>query len=108
MPDESDLRRLFESSSAPNTLNVDRIVAKSRARRVPKQIGAGLVGTLAVAGIFVVAVNTSQFNQQAPSSATMEQSQDSSGGAADSAESLVKRAPADKLNLCGAPLAEVA
>lgn len=107
MPDESDLRDLFEKSSAPNTLNADRIIAKSRARRLPKQVGAGLVSTLAVAGIFVVAINTSSLTSDAPAPMSMEQS-DSAGGASDTQESIIKRAPADRINLCTAPVADVA
>lgn len=105
MPDESDLRDMFAKASAPNTLDADRIIAKSRARRLPRQLGAGVAGALAVAGIFVVAINTSQFTQP-PTAVTME-SQDSGGAASDSELSL-KRAPAEKLNLCGGGLAEVA
>lgn len=104
VPDESDLRNLFETSSAPSTLDVDRIIAKSRARRLPRQIGAGLIGTLAVAGIFVLAVQPQQLAQ--PPAASMTESQEAAGGAA--ADNAIKRAPAEKLNLCGGTLAEVA
>lgn len=106
MPDESDLTDLFEKSTAPNTLDANRIIARSRARRLPKQVGAGLLGTLAVAGIFVVAVNTSGLGQQSPSSVLSQESSDAADTSGGAAESSIKRAPIEKINLCGGPLAE--
>lgn len=106
MPDgnpENELRDLFNSATAPNTLNADRIIAKSRARRLPKQLASGAVGALAIAGIFVVGINAAQLTNP-PATISAEDSQ-VSGGAA---ESSIKRAPAEKLNLCGGALAEVA
>lgn len=108
MPDESDLRRLFATTDAPNTLDADRIVAKVRARRLPRQLGAGLIGTLAVAGIGVVGVQSLIPQQQSPMSATVQEDSAGSGAPAEGMDTLVKRAPAEKLNLCGGPLAEVA
>lgn len=108
MPDESDLRELFEKSSAPNTLDADRIIARSRARRAPKQLAAGVLGTLAVAGVFVVAINTSGLGQQSPSTSTMmEQSQEAADSSGADSDSMLKRVPAERLNLCGAPLTVV-
>ena len=106
MPSEDDLKRMFDESTAPNTLDPNRIIAKSRARRVPRQVAAGAVGALAVAGIFVVAIQGLPLNQQSSTISSADApASDSAGG---SELSDIKRAPAEKINLCGGPLAEVA
>jgi len=104
VPSEADLKDLFATSNAPHALDADRIIAASRARRIPKQVAAGMIGTLAVAGIFVVAL---QPQTVTPPAATVMEAQ-SGGGAASDSSAVIKRAPADKLNLCGGTLAEVA
>ncbi len=105
MPTEDDLRRLLSSAEAPNTLSAERIIAKSRMRRIPAQLAAGTLGVLALAGVGVVAVQTSQLG--VPSAVTSaEDSAMVEGGASDSQLSEIKRAPADLLNLCGAPVSD--
>jgi hypothetical protein len=104
MADENDLRKLFAESEAPNTLDAGTIVRKSRVRRLPRQVGAAALGTLAVAGIGVLGVQA--FNAQTPIAST------TMGGAyapeSDSMDTMIKRAPADRLNLCEGIVAEAA
>ncbi len=97
---------MFADSSAPNTLDAEKIVARSRRRRIPQQVGAGAVGVLAIVGIGVFVQPT--FVSTPPTTSTMDQSADDQSVAGEVATTEIKRAPADKLNLCGAPLAEVA
>jgi hypothetical protein len=102
VPDESDLKRLLAGTEAPNTLDVSRIVRRSRARRLPKQLAAGGIGALAVVGITVLGVQT--FTPAGTPITSMEAAptQDQAAG------SGIKRAPAERINLCEGPLAEVA
>ena len=105
MADEDDLRKLFASTEAPNRLDVGRIISRSRVRRLPRQLGAAVIGTLAVAGIGVLGVQA--ITAQSPiTSSTM-------GGAfeapdPEAMDTSSKRAPAEKLNLCTGTLADIA
>ena len=112
MPSEQDLRDMFAASDGPqNSLDPDRIIARSRGRRRPLQIAAGAVGALAVVGIIAVAVQTAQFSSRATMTS---QGTSDSGSTTEQAplpgdvESTLKRAPADRLNLCTGTLTEVA
>lgn len=102
MPTEDDLRDLFASAEHPQHIDAKRVIAKSRARRLPRQLAVGAVGTLAVAGIVVVSL-PALLPQQAAISTLSEGS-----GVAPEVQPFdsAKRAPADKLNLCGAPLSQ--
>jgi hypothetical protein len=112
VPTESELRDLLSSAHAPHDLDAQRIIARSRRRRLPRQLAAGAVSVLAVAGISVVAIQTSLVSQPPSTVSMIDQSAE--GGAApeastdSSADSTIKRAPADRINLCEAPLADVA
>jgi hypothetical protein len=104
MVDESELRKLFAESEAPNRLDTGRIIARSRARRVPRVVGAAAIGTLAVAGIGVLGVQT--LSLPPTTSSVMDQSAEGgdAGAAPESFETLIKRAPADRINLCAGPV----
>lgn len=107
MPTEDDLRKLLSGAEAPNTLDAGRIIARSRMRRLPAQLAAGTIGVLALAGVGVVVVQTSQLG--VPSAVTSaEDSAMVEGDASEADVSEIKRAPADLLNLCGAPVSESA
>lgn len=110
MPTEDDLRDAFANADAPNTLDARRIVARSRARRIPRQLAAGSVGALALVGVVVLGVQVSQFSSPATTTSmtggTAYESSDSAP--APEADTMLKRAPADQINLCTAPVAEVA
>ena len=104
MPDENTLRDALTKASAPNSLNAGRIIAASRARRLPRRIAAGTLGAMALAGITVLAVQVTQTGS--PTTMTAGAAFDESAPAPEL--NAIKRAPADRINLCEAPLAEVA
>ena len=112
MPSEQDLRDLFASSEGPrSTINTKRVIARSRGRRLPLQIAAGAAGALTILGLTTVAVQTSQFST--PSMMTTQGEADSgpsieAGAPQEAADSAIKRAPAERLNLCEGTLAETA
>lgn len=105
MTDEDDLRRMLGSTDAPrSTVDAQRVIARSRVRRLPRQLAAGAVGALALAGVSVLAIQVSQV--QAPATMTAGEAYDQSAPAPEI--DAIKRAPADKINLCGGTLADVA
>jgi hypothetical protein len=58
MPTETELRNLFHDAPAPlGSLDAAAIIRRSKRRRLPQQVGAGSVLTLAVAGIGVASIN---------------------------------------------------
>ncbi|MDH6180533.1 hypothetical protein M2152_000715 [Microbacteriaceae bacterium SG_E_30_P1] len=59
MRDEDDLRKLLAGAEAPGGLDANAVIARSRRRRLPRQLAAGGIGVLALAGVGVVAVNAS-------------------------------------------------
>ena len=111
MPDEDDLKRMFESIDLPNGNGLDakQVIRRSRARRLPKQLAAGAGGALVLVGVTVLGIQSVQLNQpQSTADAPfLQESSDSDGsGEAEDSTFSTKRAPADQLNLCGAPVAE--
>ena len=112
MPSEQDLRDMFAAGDGPrNSIDPDRVIARSRGRRRPLQVAAGAVGALAVVGIVAVAMQIAPFSF--PATMTSQGAPDS-GSTSEQAplpgdlESTLKRAPADRLNLCTGTLTEVA
>ena len=58
MPTDAELRTLFHDAAAPRaSLDAAAIIRHSKRRRLPQQLGAGSVLTLAVAGIGVASIN---------------------------------------------------
>ncbi len=105
MPTENDLRDLFANADAPtSSIDPKRVIARSRARRLPRQLAAGAVGALAITGVSVLAIQVSQV----PSPATMTAGEAYDQSAPAPEIDSIKRAPADKVNLCAGSLAEVA
>jgi hypothetical protein len=107
-PSEDDLRDMF-ASSAPGSapLDAERIIARSRVRRLPRQLAMGAIGTLAVAGIAVVGI---QSMMPQPQASTMSQT-DAAAPSAEGGQTFdttTKRAPAEKINLCTGTVAEAA
>jgi hypothetical protein len=110
MPTEDDLRDMFDaeraaSSPSPYGIDTKRVIAKSRARRLPRQIAIGAVSTLAVAGIVVVSLPVLLPQQSAVS--TLSEGGDAAAPSAQAFDTM-KRAPADKVNLCTGTVAEAA
>jgi hypothetical protein len=112
MPSEQDLRDMFAASDTPrNSIDPQRVIAASRGRRRPMQIAAGAAGALVMVGIVTVTVQTSGF--PTPAAVTSQGAGDTRSTAdqapfAEGFESAVKRAPADRVNLCAGTLADVA
>jgi len=109
VPSENDLRDLFANTDTPaHHLDTKKVIARSRARRLPRQIAAGATSALVLAGVSVLAVQVTQANQ--PVTMTAGEAFDSSAPAPELAPDVqaIKRAPADRINLCTGTLAEVA
>jgi len=123
MPTESELRRQFHDDEPGGSIDLDAVLRRSRARRRPRVIAAAVVSSLAVIGIVVpVSISiagtrsaTSLFDAgaaSAPRSAPQSSGgpvhlggestngSDASGSGASGAGGSIKRAPADKINLC--------
>jgi hypothetical protein len=117
MPSESELRGRFHDGTQPKgQIDVEAVLRRARARRRPRVVLAGAATALAVTAV-VIPLSLGAFSPPATDLAA--------GGAGDTAaqesapvapetnqafatDGGIKRAPADKMNLCEAPLAEVA
>ena len=109
MPNERDLYEMFNSTDAPNNLDASKIVSKSRRRRLPQQLAVGAFSVLAISGVGALALQTTQLTPPTTVAGVESTANDTAGdGGAESAQiaDTSKRAPADKLNLCGATAAE--
>jgi hypothetical protein len=143
MPTDPTLRDIFRSSPEPSArrIDTDAVIRRSKARRLPAQLGIGGAFTLAAGGIVFGGVNA--LNPTGTTTAASDAAAESAGdGAADNgtfgtgtdsgtdtgtdtgrvdpetgdvnlddtpgSDEAIKRAPAEKLNLCGGTLAEVA
>jgi len=103
---ESDLRDLFTAVDTPAPpIDTARVIARARRRRLPRQVGAGAVGVLAIASIVVIGVPLTQPGS-GPATTSMESAPRDDGASDSTLE--IKRAPADRLNLCTGPLADFA
>lgn len=117
----------------PNSLDTQEIIRRSKRRRLPRTIGTGLVSTLAIVGLGIAGVSglaafpftgaSSSDSAVSSEAATDDFTSDSQENAdsfiydapnydssplTESGESMPPTVPAEKLNLCGAPLAEAA
>ncbi len=113
MPAEPNITDLFRSAKgAPSGKSIDTqaVIRRSRRRRLPKQLGAGGVYSLAIAGIGVTGVMAVGNLRTGTEQSTLFESDSDVGdfSAGSPADQEALRAPAEKLNLCGGPLAEVA
>ena len=110
MPTEpNNLRHLFSAPQPPSAIDVAAVVRRSRARRLPKVLGITGVGVLAIAGIAVGGLQLGGGVSPASDAAGMSaESAPMDGGAADQTFSdTIKRAPAEKLNLCTGAVAQL-
>ena len=117
IPNPQALRALLRESAdgTPRArVDVGAVIARSRRRRLPRQLAASSVGVLAIAGIGVAGVNILRdvapvsVLSGAPSTSSAEDSgaEGTTGGTLGPAESGVagggiSLAPAEKTNLCG-------
>ena len=109
MPSDSELRRRFREGTQPrDQIDVDAVLRRVRARRRPRVAIAAAGSVLAIAAIAVpAAIVTSMPTATSTDSALIAQAPEAESGAADS-DAAMSRAPAEKLNRCAAPVAEVA
>lgn len=105
MPTESELRDLLSRPQLSNTIDADAVIKRSRTRRRPQQLAAGAIGTLAILGISVVGVQTLRLPDQSAITAT-EQENALAVPADALAGDSIKRAPAERLNLCEGTVAD--
>jgi len=119
MATEPNLRDLFRAPDAPagRSIDVQSVIRRSKRRRLPAQVGIGGAFTLAIGGIGIVGLNGLGGSQTATDSAVSTTAEQAPAQSDDSVMGMmegddptagIKRAPADRINLCGGPLAEVA
>jgi len=110
MATDPNIRDLFRADRAPagRSIDIDSVIRRSRRRRLPAQVGVGGVFTLAIGGIGLVGVQGLGSVTQSASTSSESASDSGAGLAVPEQGGDVKRAPADRLNLCGGTLAEVA
>jgi len=111
MATDPNIRDLFRADSVPagRPIDTDAVIRRSRRRRLPAQVGIGGAFTLAVGGIGLVGVQSLAPTLTSTSSQSAESATDSGTPLlAPAQDESVKRAPADRINLCGGTLAEVA
>jgi hypothetical protein len=114
MPSDSEIRDRFREGTQPRgEIDVDAVMRRVRARRRPRVILAASGSVLAIAAIVVPAVLTTYSTGGAASDTALVAGEDSGGAAApeaatESGAAQFDRAPAEKLNLCTAPVADVA
>jgi hypothetical protein len=118
MATEPNLRDLFRGDTpAMRAIDTEAVIRRSKTRRLPAQVGIGGVFTLAIGGLGVAGLQGLGGSQSASdSAATMSEQAPAEGR--DGVQGMmegdaptsgdIKRAPADRINLCGGTLAEVA
>ncbi|MEO5922002.1 MAG: hypothetical protein ABIQ01_12760, partial [Pseudolysinimonas sp.] len=117
MASESELRDRFHEGTLPSgQIDVDAVLRRARARRRPRIVLAGAGSVLAIAAIAVPAALGSFATPTAETLAGAGADADDSatspqysqpGAAEDGGQLALDRAPAERLNLCSAPLADV-
>jgi hypothetical protein len=120
MSAESELRGLFDAAGSTRERGIDTnlVIRRSARRRLGQQLAVGGAATLAVAGIGVASVAGLRTLIPSPSALTAGSSnaaesrgpESSGSGPAGSTGAVpdIARAPADRVNLCGGRLAQVA
>ena len=118
MPTEADVREQFhhdDRPTGPGAIDLDAVLRRSRARRRPRVVAIAVVGSLAALALIVpISVSialgqTGMFSASSGSAASapdVKAPESLAGGAADGG--VTGLAPAQKVNLCAGPLAELA
>ncbi len=111
MPTESALRQMLRESAATRASDVDRldvagVIRRSRRRRLPRQVGAAGVLTLAIVGIGFGGITALRPLLPVPS--TQGSAAMSDAASRPSAQSPSTGTTAESLNRCGEPLVQVA
>jgi hypothetical protein len=111
MTTESQLKSLFDDASAAvagRAPDAAAVIRRSRMRRLPGQVAVGGAGALAIAGIGVAgATGIQSMRFGASTSAQLDSSAGSSEHASPETPGDGERAPAEKITLCGGPLANI-
>jgi hypothetical protein len=106
MPDENDLKRMFESIDLPGGSGIDakQVIRRSRARRLPKQLAAGAGGALVLVGVTVLGVQSMQLGPSTTSAdaPVMQQEYGESGPESEDSMTTLKGQTAAGINECGA------
>ena len=118
MATEPNLRDLFRAPDAPagREIDVQSVIRRSKRRRLPAQVGIGGAFTLAIGGLGIVVLDglpgTVQRTSQVATTA-----EQAPFGSSEAADGMIegddtalggRRIPADRINPCGGPLAELA
>ena len=120
---ESDLKKMFsETGAALGQVDLSRVLRRSSHRRIAQQVAVGSATTLAVAGIGVAGFTGMRGLVQSTGSASSAAAPDANRpdanrpdanrpeatGGSTATDGGLARAPAEKINLCGGVLSEVA
>jgi len=117
MATEPNLRDLLRGDTPTlRAIDTEAVIRRSKTRRLPAQIGIGGAFTLAIGGLGVAGLQGLDGTQSSSDSATTmseqapDQGRDGVQGTTEGEATTggIKRAPADRINLCGGTLAEVA
>ena len=118
MSTESDLKKMFsETGAALGQVDLSRVLRRSSRRRIAQQVAVGSATTLAVAGIGVagftgirglVQSTGSASSAAAPDANRPDANRPEATGGSTATDGGLTRAPAEKINLCGGALSEVA
>ncbi len=114
MSTESDLKKMFrETGPSLGQIDISLVLRRSSRRRVAQRVAVGSATTLAVAGIGVAGftgvrgLGPSTGSGSASSAAAPESKEEASPGST-ATDGRLTLAPAEKINLCGGTLSEVA
>ena len=110
---ESDLKKMFsETGAALGQVDLSRVLRRSSHRRIAQQVAVGSATTLAVAGIGVAGFTgirgLVQSTGSASSAAAPDANRPEATGGSTATDGGLARAPAERINLCGGALSEVA
>ena len=114
MSTESDLKKMFrETGPSLGPIDISLVLRRSSRRRVAQRVAVGSATTLAVAGIGVAGFTgirglTPSTTAGSASSANAPETRGGSALGSTPTDSGLTHAPADKINLCGGTLSEVA
>lgn len=112
MVDESEIRsHLAHSTMPPIAIDTDAVIARSKARRRPRQLAVGTVGVLAAASLVFAGVTTFPRTNDLTSAGIMADEQTTrmnSEGGADSAESYLAPEETTLSEKCGAIIPDTA
>jgi hypothetical protein len=116
MSNEPNLHSLFRDALPPNQLPIDvaSVIRRSRARRLPKQIGAGGVFTLAIGAVGfggiqgIIGLQGSTASSDSAGGPMANPLVESPGTPGSVSGGGIRPAPAERINLCGEALTAVA